>query len=316
MGLNLLKAFFVIFFVTAAAAAQDGDQIRVDTNLVTINVSITDKDGKFVEGLNRENFEIFDNRIKQKIEHFSAGGAPVSYGIVYDMHPTTEEHTKAVLESLRQFTKELNDADDFFLLAFNMRGSLGLNFIPFADQLERHLPESREPNALYDAIYLAADRLRESRNLKRTLLIISDSADHQSRHNFGEITKKLRSFDVRVFGVIFDENSKFTYGEITSAAREPDFVFRDASELDRAALQGLTLKTGGTTHFPVSSSSFYLYSIYRQIAEETGRQYTIGFYPEMIDGERHDLRVNLLRVKGSKKFALTYRQTYQSPKKD
>ena len=315
MRINLLL-ILVLIFTVASVRAQD-ETIRVDTNLVTVNVSITDKKGKFVEGLKEENFEIFDNKTKQKIEHFSAGDAPVSYGIVYDMHPTTEERTKAVLESLRQFTKELGDQDDFFLLTFNMRGSLNLNFIPFIDQLEKHLPESREPNALYDAIYLAAERLRTSRNLKRTLLIISDSADHQSRHNFNEITKKLKSFDVQAFAVVFDENSRFAYGEIRrDQNREPEFLFRDASELDRATLQNLTLKSGGATHFPVSSNSFYLYSIYKQIGDRLGRQYTLGFYPESSDGEWHDLRVNLRGVKGSGKFALTYRQGYQSPKKD
>jgi VWFA-related protein len=259
MRINLFLILVLIFSAAAFVRAQD-EEIRLDTNLVTVNISITDKKGKFVEGLKEENFEIFDNRTRQKIEHFSAGDAPVSYGIVYDMHPTTEERTKAVLESLRQFTKELGERDDFFLLAFNMRGSLKLDFIPSLEQLETHLPENREPNALYDAIFLAADRLRASRNLKRTLLIISDSADHQSRHNFNKISQKLKSFDAQVFAVVFDENSRFSYGEITSGVREPDLIFKDASALDRAALHGLTLKSGGTTHFPVSSNSFYLYS--------------------------------------------------------
>lgn len=305
----------LIFMSSVAAAAAQDETIRVDTNLVTVNVLITDRNGKFVEGLKTEQFEIFDNKTKQKIEHFSAGDAPVSYGIIYDMHPTTEERTKAVLESLREFTKELREADDFFLLAFNMRGSLKLDFIPTVEQMETHLPQSREPRALYDAIYHSAERLRTSRNLKRVLLIISDSADHQSRHSFSDITNKLKSFDAQVFAVVFDENSRFSYGEITrGGGREPNTISKDASEIERAALQGLTLKTGGTTHFPVTSNSYYLFSIYKRIAAEIGRQYTLGFYPtEVSDGKRHDLRVNLLNVKGSKNFALTYRQNYQSP---
>lgn len=314
--MRLSSFLFLILVVSAIAISAQDAPIRVDTDLVTVNVTITDKNGKFVEGLKQEQFEVYDNRIKQQIEHFTAGDAPVSYGIIYDMHPTTEERTKVVLESLRQFVKELNDEDDFFLIAFNMRGSLKLNFIPSLEQLQIHLPQSREPNALYDAIYLAADRLRERRNLKRTLLIISDSADHQSRHSFNEIGNKLKSFDVQVFAVIFDENSRFSYGEIVRGERQPVFIFKDASALDRAALQSLSLKTGGTAHFPAFGSSFNLYSIYKKIADEIGRQYTLGFYPETADGRWHNLRVNLLKVKGSKKFALTYRQGYQSLLKD
>lgn len=302
--------FLIGILCVAAIKAQD-EPIRVDTNLVTVNVSVTDKNGKFVPGLKLEQFEILDNKTKQKIEHFSAAEAPVSYGIIYDMHPTTEERTKAVLESLKQFTKELRQTDDFFLLAFNSRGSLKLDFIPMLDQLERHLPESREPNALYDAIYTAADKIRASRNLKRTLLIISDSADHQSQHSLKDISRKLKSFDVQVYAVVFDDNSRWAYGEITRTGREPSYASKDASGLDRAALQDLTLKSGGTTHFPVSSNSFRLYSIYKQIAGEIGMQYTLGFYPETEDGKWHNLSVRLRDV-NEKGLVLNYRQGYES----
>ena len=88
-----------------AINAQDEEQIRVETNLVTVNVAIRDQQGKPVKGLRQEQFEIFDNKTKQQISHFSAEDAPVSFGIVYDMHPTTVERTTAVLESLRAFTK-------------------------------------------------------------------------------------------------------------------------------------------------------------------------------------------------------------------
>lgn len=306
------KSFlFLIGILSVTAINAQDEPIRVDTNLVTVNVSVTDKKGKFVPGLKPEQFEVFDNKTKQKIEHFSASEAPVSYGIIYDMHPATEEKTKAVLESLRQFTKELRQTDDFFLLAFNSRGSLSLDFIPTIDQLEKHLPESREPNALYDAIYAASDKIRASRNLKRTLLIISDSADHQSQHSLKDISKKLKSFDVQVYAVVFDENSRWAYGEITRTGREPSYASGNASGLDRAALQDLTVQSGGTTHFPVSSNSFMLYSIYKQIAGEIGTQYTLGFYPENEDGKWHNLSVRMRDTK-DKGLVLNYRQGYEN----
>ena len=295
--------------------AQDETPIRVETNLVNINVAIKDKKGDFVEGLQKENFEIFDNNIKQEIEYFSAEDAPVSFGIVYDMHPTTEQRTTAVLESLREFAKKLNANDDIFSIVFNKRGSLVTDFIPTVEQLNTNLSgKYREPNALYDAIYLATEKIRESRNLKRVLLVITDSADHQSEHRFGDIVKQMKNLDTQIYAILWDEADDWKYTDITRNGRTRTRVSSDASGLDRAALQELALRTGGTMRSPTVHNARELFRIYNQIAFETRKQYTLGFYPASVDGEWHDLRINLLSVNDRKKMVLTYRQVYQSPK--
>lgn len=306
---GFLRIFIAVTIFVAALQAQD-ETVRVETNLVTVNVAVINKQGKFVKGLRPEQFEIFDNKSKQQIAYFSAEEAPVSYGIVYDMHPTTEERTMAVLDSLRAFTKELGADDRFFVVAFNERGYLSTDFIPTAEQLQKNMKRA-EPRSLYDAIYLAADKLRESKNLKRTLLVISDSADHGSRHNFSDLTKQLKSFDVQVYAIIFDESEMWSYSDITQGTRRKRFS-DDADPLDQAALQELTLKSGGTANFPVSENANELYQIYRRINWEMRQFYSLSFYPAQVDGKWHELRIGLRSVKGSKKFALTYRQGYQS----
>ena len=298
----------IISLFAATTNAQD-DVIRVETDLVTVNIAVKDANGKFVKGLRQEQFEIFDNKKKQQISHFSAEDAPVSYGIVYDMHPTTEERTNAVLDSLRAFTKELGDEDRFFIVAFNDRGNLNLDFIPTVEQIRKDLKRS-EPTSLYDAIYLAADKLRESKNLKRTILVISDSADHNSQHNFSVLSNRLKSFDVQVYAVIFDEREMWSYSDITRGERRRR-ISGDASGLDRAALQNLTVKSGGTSHYPTTENSQRLYEIYRQIASEMREFYTLSFYPTETDGGWHEIRIGFRSVKGSKGFVLTYRQGYQ-----
>lgn len=88
----------------------------------------------------------------------------------------------------------------------------------------------------------------------------------------------------------------------------------DASRLDRVALEELTMKSGGTSHFPATESGQNLYRIYSQIASEMREFYTLSFYPvDAADGKWHELRIGLRSVEGSKRFALTYRQGYQSP---
>ena len=291
------------------------EPIRVGTDLVTVNVAVTDSKGDLVKGLKQEQFEIFDNKTKQQISHFSAEEAPVVFGIVYDMHPTTAERMTAVLDSLRTFTKNLKEEDRFFLTAFNHYGSLNVEFIPTPEQIEKNLSvpsKAREPNSLYDAIYAAANKLRESKSLKRTILVISDSADHNSRHNFSDLSRQLKSINVQVYAVIFDESEMWGYSDITQSMEKRGRISNDASKLDRVALEELTMKSGGTSHFPNTQSGQELFKIYNRIAAEMRNFYTLSFYPTESDGEWHRLRVGLRSVKDSKQFALTYRQGYQS----
>ena len=309
MKFNGFLSIIVITLFVVIAGAQD-DPIRSRTDLVTVNVAILNKQGKFVTGLKKEQFEIFDNQEKQQIAYFSGEDAPVSYGIVYDMHPTTDERTAAVLDSLRAFTKELGADDRFFIVAFNERGYLNLDFVPTAEQMTKNLKPA-EPRSLYDALYLAANRLRTSKNLKRVLLVISDSADHRSRHDFADVTKVLKTFDVQVYAVIFDESEMWKYTNVTSG-KPPPRIYGDARPSERAALEELTLKSGGTANFPMSASAQELDKIYRRIDWEMRRFYSLSFYPAEADGKWHDLRIGLRAVNGSKKFALTYRLAYQS----
>jgi VWFA-related protein len=301
--------------LTTAVFSQDDKPIKIETNLVNINVAISDKRGDFVKDLTKENFEIFDNTTKQKIEYFSTSEAPISFGIVYDMHPTTDERTKAVLESLREFTKNLRKKDDFFTLIFNKRGSLIVDFIPTVEQLNTHLTgKYREPNALYDAIYKATEKIAERPNFKRVLLVITDSADHNSEHRFNEIEKQLKTLDAQVYTILWDESKKWEYADVTVSGESRTRVSSDASQLSRAALQALAVRTGGAVQSPTVQNAGELYKIYTQIAFEMRRQYTLGFYPETVDGKWHDLRINLRSVKGANKMSLTYRTGYQSPR--
>lgn len=314
----IYRRLFVVSLVLLIAAggvrAQDEETLEIETNLVNVSVAVIDEKGRYVENLQKENFEVFDNGVRQDITHFSAENAPVSYGIVYDMHPTTDERTRAVLESLREFTKGLKPEDDFFTITFNRRGSLVLDFVPTPEQVETNLSgKYGQPNALYDAIFLGAEKLARSRNLKRVLLVITDSADHGSEHRFGDILKKLRTFDAQVYAVLWDEADQWRYRDVTRPNSPQRRISSDATELDRAALQELALRTGGTMRSPVAQNAQELFRIYWQIAFEVGKQYTLGFYPEKSDGRWHDLKIKLRSVSGSKKMSLTYRNGYQSP---
>jgi|SRR5688572_3222794 len=315
IGSSKVLLTILVTATSASILAQNKDEsIRVDTNLVLINVLVHDKNGQMVSGLKAEQFEVLDDEAKRPIESFSAGDAPVSFGIIYDMHPTTDERTKSVIESLRRFKGEIGSGDDLFLVAFNMRGAQTFDFIPTFDQLEKHMtpPGKREPYSLYDAVFFASDRIQSSRNQKRVLLIISDSADHHSRHTFSDVREKVSDIRAEVYALIFDEKDGYGYSDVTHQSKERYPFSKDASPLDRAAIFDLTLKSGGSTYIGGSQNALRLFTIYTQIARDMRSHYTLGFYPDAVDDKQHKIRIRLRGVPGSKDFVLTYRPSYRN----
>jgi len=308
----------ILLAVPAAVTAQVTDErSRVETNLVLIDVLVMDRTGQSVVGLTADQFELFDNDTKQPIESFSADATPVSFGVVFDMHPTTPDRTRAVVESLREFARALGPDDDIFLAAFNMQGQQIFDFIPELDQLERHMadPAKREPRSLYDAVYLASDRIRSSRNQKRVLMIISDGADHNSRHSLPQLGRKLAGIRTEIYALIADDGFRFGYKDITHDGPDVYPAASDASPLDRAALLDLAAKSGGATYFGGGATAKRLQKIYTEIAREMRSHYTLGFYPDAIDGKSHRISV---RFRDGRKngFVLTYRRNYQSQVKE
>lgn len=321
--LKFIRFTAIIFIFTlfgsggTAQQARDEEQVRIGTNLVSVNVKVTDNKGRNIMQLQKQQFEIYDNGVKQQISHFSTNDGPVTFGIVYDMHPTTSERTETVLCVLRQFTKGLRETGDYFIVVFNERGSLTLDFIPTAEQVATHIPigQVKEPNSLYDAIYLATEKIRERQNLKRTLLVISDSVDHNSSHRFQDLRRHPGGFDVQIYAIGVDNlmSNYWSFSDLMlekkTRTMSPDFV----SSLDRAALEEITRSSGGTSYSLAIQSNLELFGICTQIASETRQQYTIGFYSmdSLAKDKWHKLKVRVKSLDGtSSGYSLSYREGY------
>lgn len=328
---SLTRLILAVCFAAAAAAtgaaqAQDDDRVRVDTRLVTVNVSVTDSRGRPVTGLTRDKFEIFDDRVSRQITHFSAEEAPFSIGIVYDIHPSTPERVDATLRAIKQFTGTLRKEDDFFLMVFGERGSVVVDFVPTADQVTNHLTYAapKGPTALYDAAFQAAERVRSSRNVKKALLIISDGQDHNSGHSDKEVRDRVREFNIQVYGIgVADPTDdplagrgRWVYEDITGRTGRRTFL-ADTS-FGRAALDELARASGGAAYFPSGgvSGEQELAGLCAQIALELRSQYALAFYPPDAAGPGwRKLSVRVNPPAGSGKLHLAYRKAYRSPEK-
>jgi hypothetical protein len=100
----LLTLFFAASSLICPAQVKEDETISVGTELVSINVSVTDSKNRLISGLTKEQFEIFDDKVKQEIAFFSGEESPLSMGIIYDVHSSSTERTDAVLKSLKDLS--------------------------------------------------------------------------------------------------------------------------------------------------------------------------------------------------------------------
>ena len=311
--------FLIVILITVFSvfsSAQD-EPIRVETNLVTINVAVTDKTGRYVKDLKREDFEIWDGGAKQSIDTFSAEDVPVSIGIVYDLHPTTDERSKIVLDALRQFTKELKEKDNFFVTVFNERGSLTTDFVPQPEQINASLTDTaKTPNSLYDAIFAASAKIREQRNTKQVLLVLTDGEDYSSHHALKELRTHLRSVNLPVYSVTFGQDRRqfAGYYDLYRNEGKQSLGAAETSQLNTAALAEISKASGGQTFDRAVQNRYLLFGVFKKVLGEVQSQYVLGFYPDAIDGKWHKLKITV-KAPAGKKYKLSNRKGYLSPKK-
>lgn len=308
-----------------ANQVQDEERVTIGTIMVSVNVTVTESGGKYVRGLRREQFEVFDDNVRQRIAFFSAQDAPTTFGIVYDMHPSTIERSTATLRAFKQFALTLGPEDRFFILAFNERGSLVLDFIPTLEQVQSNLPmgKPKGPASLYDAVYLAARKIRECKNTKRALLIVSDGEDQNSRSSYKELRNRIREFDVQIYSIGIDDSpnspstnsARWGFEDLTRRTGRRTLLNNAEAAMGGAVLEELAKASGGTAYFPEALSERELAGICTQIALDLRQQYAIGFYPTHLASRAkwHRLHIRVQPSGASQgRFALSYRKGYQS----
>jgi Ca-activated chloride channel homolog len=310
--MKITSVFTALLVFCVVTLAQD-ETIRVETNLVTLNVAVSDRQGKAVTGLAIGDFKLFDNGVEQAVDTFSARDSAVSYGIVYDLHPTADEQTASVLTALKKFTSGLGPRDDFFVTVFNERGSLTTEFVPTREQIDRQIESG--PNSLYDAIFAASARSSRARNAKRILIVLTDGTDHKSHHSLKELKARLRSVNLPVYSVTFGgrDRTQYGYSDIFREGRFGRFGTAEIRDLDTAVVTELSKTTGGQTFEANVRNRLYLEALLAKVGTELGDQYVLGFSPDQSDGKWHKLKVVVTDQK-AKKLKVSNRPGYLSPR--
>jgi Ca-activated chloride channel family protein len=284
---------------------EKGDErIKLDTDLVSLTVTVTDPYNRLVTGLDRQHFEVYEDKVKQSIEFFNDDDVPVSMGIVFDVSGSMKGKLDRSREALRAFIQTSHNDDDFFLVGFNQRPSLLAEFSD-GDTLSNKLTlvDPKGQTALYDAAYLGVEKVKQGRHNKRSLLLISDGQDNSSRYSYGELRKLLKEAGVQIYCIGIVEMGGGSGGTLDLQGQ--------------AILEEIAQVTGGKAFFPRSAAE--LEDATTRIALELRHQYSIGYVPTNVrrDGQWHKIKVQVKPPRGLPSLKVQHKEGYYSvPKKN
>lgn len=185
--------------------------IRLDIQVVQIPVTVTDRLDRPVAGLRKENFQLFEDNVEQKIAYLSMEEAPASVGLIFDASGSMRNKIQTSVAAVDQFFQTNLPGDEFLVVRFSTLPHLLTGFTADTQAISSalHATQAQGWTALYDAIYLGIQKMKASKNPRRALLILSDGGDNNSRYTAGEIRNLVREADVRVYCLGLLQGSHF-----------------------------------------------------------------------------------------------------------
>jgi VWFA-related protein len=194
--------------------SEDGFRFKSGVELVNVTATVTDRDGRFVSGLRKEDFVLYDNNDRQEIAQFSSDRVPVSLGILLDSSGSmTSDKMSYARDAIDRFTNDLLDRDDeLFFMDFSTRARLDQDWTTDRRAISRAVNRV-SPNggtALYDAIAEALPIAAAGRHQKKALLVISDGNDTDSQISVSELRQAIRESEVLVYALGVDATEETT----------------------------------------------------------------------------------------------------------
>jgi len=251
---------------STAFAAQDSSSefpIRKVVSLVVLPVTVRDRNGQFVTGLDQANFLAYEDGKLQELTLFRHEDIPVAAGLLVDHSGSMAPKQLEVIAGAQAFVQASNPQDREFVINFSSVPSFGLppnmEFTSRVDDLVTALstPYASGKTALYDAVAVALKRLQDDPLDKRVLLLISDGGDNASNRTFAQALREAQAANVVIYAIgLLDEHN---------ADQNPDILKKFARD------------TGGQAYFPNSLAD--LLRVCQDVAADIRHQYTIGYNP-------------------------------------
>ncbi len=276
-------------------AVQRNTTFRAGVDMVLLRAAVTDPLNRYVTGLEKQHFKVFDNKVEQAISHFSSDNAALSVGIIFDRSGSMAEKIVSAKNSVVRFLEQGTPQDEYFLVTFNDHVTLSQDFTSKVDDIRNQIAllQGKGRTAIYDAVYAGLQKITEAHNDKKALIVITDGEDNSSRYTFSDVKEMAKESDAQIY--VVGEKGDLGYG--------------------RGIISELVSLTGGRAFFPESLKQIDYYC--DLIHTELRNQYVLGFIPSNAthDGRWHKLKVRLEPPEGLPKLSVRAKEGYFAPKR-
>jgi Ca-activated chloride channel family protein len=310
----------------------DDEEIKIETNLITIPVSVLDRNGRFISGLQEKDFQIFENGALQKIEYFASVEQPFTVVLLIDVSPSTQYRIDEIQDAAIAFVNQLRNNDRVIVISFDERVHVLSQATSNRNVLRNAIRQANfgDGTSLYEAVdYTIKQELRRIEGRKAVVLFTDGVDTTSSRASYQSNVRDVEEVDALFYPIRYDTFSDMggrggggsnypfprqrrrTGGDILGDILGGIIIggnnrgggggggqtsaggSRQDYETGRRYLETLARNTGGR-NFEARND---LSAAFSGIAEELRRQYSIGYYPEKIGqkGERKQMRVRVMR---------------------
>ena len=255
------------------------DIIKIDTELVNLNVRVVDRNNRAINNLTQPDFKVYEDNVLQPIEFFSKSEVPTNYSLVIDNSGSLRQQIEKVIEAGKIIIGTNRPDDESSIVRFVSSDKIEIqqdftsNKTDLFDALDDLYIEGGQ-TAIIDAVYLAAEKVdsyEKSRNpndlKRRALILVTDGEDRDSFYKEPQLYQLLRESDVQIFVI----------GFVNELSKEGGFISKSPQGKAKAFLERLATETGGKAYFPNNVSE--LNGIAQEIASELRTQYSIGYSP-------------------------------------
>jgi Ca-activated chloride channel family protein len=295
---------------SANSTVEDADVLKVETNLITIPVSVYERSGIYVPNLRQSDFKVFEDGVEQEIAYFGTSEKPFTVILLIDVSPSTAYKIEEIQSAAIGFVDQLKPQDNVMVIQFDSSVSVLTELTNDRQKIYKAIRRTGFGNgtSLYEAVDFSLRKRLAKIDGRKAIVLFTDGVDTTSRGaNFDSTLDDAEESDSIIFPIYYNTflNSRgIGTGGVMSA---PPILglpsqggMQGASSADytrgRAYLEGLAASTGGKVFRPESTPGG-LTAAFEGIAEELRRQYSIGYYPQTIGetGQRKQIKVRVDR---------------------
>ena len=281
----------------------DAPKIHVNSNLVVVPVTVTDHKGRVVNGLQKEHFAIFEDKIEQTISQFATEDVPLSITLVLDTSDSMHPRLKKAREATIALLNNASPHDEFSMLEFNHLARLTVPFTTEREKIRGHLAgvQTGGGTALLDAIRLALNEMKNAHHTRKAIIVVSDGEDNASHCSVQQLKEAVRETDVLIYSIGITDFDSYSQSWPSPGMTGP------------ALLNEISKETGGR-FFQVNGSK-QLPEVASKIGAWLRSQYILAYMPsgKQQDTQYHHIRVKITRPEGFPRLRADWRPGYYAP---